>query len=116
MAIQKIPPASPHELLTLEETAALLKVSKSWIYERTRKGTIPHLKLGKYLRFPLAELLLWIAAQGRTVGKESLDNFSGKPLRLLERNGMVPWLGQTTALSQGRSVMSTRWHAFLYAL
>ena len=66
MAIQNIPPASPHELLTLEEIAALLKVSKSWIYERTRKGTIPHLKLGKYLRFPLADLLVWIAAHGRS--------------------------------------------------
>ena len=69
MAIQKIPPTSPHELLTLEDTAALLKVSKSWLYERTRKGTIPHVKLGKYLRFPLADLLMWIAAHGRSVGK-----------------------------------------------
>jgi excisionase family DNA binding protein len=69
MAIQNIPPASPHALLTLEETAAFLKVSKSWIYERTRKGTMPHLKLGKYLRFPLADLLVWIAAHGRSAGQ-----------------------------------------------
>jgi excisionase family DNA binding protein len=46
-----------HELLTVDEVAALLKVSKSWVYEHTRaRGTprsarLPHLKLGKYVRF-----------------------------------------------------------------
>lgn len=46
-----------HELLTVEEVAALLKVSKSWVYEHTRSRGIPrserlpHLKLGKYVRF-----------------------------------------------------------------
>ena len=56
------------ELLTLDEAAALLKVPKSWIYERTRKGAIPHLKLGKYLRFPRATLLQWVSTQGRSGG------------------------------------------------
>jgi excisionase family DNA binding protein len=50
----------PHELdelLTVDEVAALLKVSRSWIYEHTRKrGTprssrLPHVKIGKYVRF-----------------------------------------------------------------
>ncbi len=42
------------ELLTVEEVAMLLKVPKSWVYERTRRRGIerlPHIKLGKYLRF-----------------------------------------------------------------
>ena len=45
------------ELLTVEEVAALLKVSKSWVYEHTRaRGTprserLPYVKLGKYVRF-----------------------------------------------------------------
>jgi excisionase family DNA binding protein len=42
------------ELLTVEEVASLLKVPKSWIYEHTRKRgaeRLPHVKLGKYLRF-----------------------------------------------------------------
>ena len=41
-------------LLTVEEVAQLLHVPKSWVYERTRRrgpGSLPHLKLGKYLRF-----------------------------------------------------------------
>jgi predicted DNA-binding transcriptional regulator AlpA len=50
-----------HELLTVEDVAALLKVSRSWVYEHTRsRGTaraerLPYIKLGKYKRFdPLA--------------------------------------------------------------
>ena len=46
-----------YELLTIDEVAALLKVSKSWVYEHTRKrgtprsGRLPHVKIGKYVRF-----------------------------------------------------------------
>jgi excisionase family DNA binding protein len=42
------------ELLTVDEVAFLLKVPKTWIYEHTRKRVgqrLPHVKLGKYLRF-----------------------------------------------------------------
>jgi predicted DNA-binding transcriptional regulator AlpA len=45
------------ELLTVEDVAALFKVSKSWVYEHTRtRGAprserIPHVKIGKYVRF-----------------------------------------------------------------
>jgi excisionase family DNA binding protein len=45
------------ELLTVDELAALLKVSKSWVYEHTRSAgrcrseRLPHIKLGKYVRF-----------------------------------------------------------------
>jgi excisionase family DNA binding protein len=45
------------ELLTVDEVAALLKVSRSWVYEHTRARNIqprerlPHIKIGKYVRF-----------------------------------------------------------------
>jgi excisionase family DNA binding protein len=45
------------ELLTSDEVAALLKVSKSWVYEHTRtrgtprSGRLPHVRIGKYVRF-----------------------------------------------------------------
>ena len=45
------------ELLTVDEVAALLKVSRSWVYERTRarhsdtSTRLPHIKIGKYVRF-----------------------------------------------------------------
>ncbi len=46
-----------YELLTVDEVASLLKVSKSWVYEHTRARGIPHgdrlphVKIGKYVRF-----------------------------------------------------------------
>jgi len=47
-------PQEISDLLTIDEVAALLKVPKSWIYERTRRrglDRLPYIKLGKYLRF-----------------------------------------------------------------
>ena len=47
-------------LLTIEEAARLLHVKIGWLYERTRTNEVPHLKLGKYLRFDQDELFTWI--------------------------------------------------------
>ena len=51
------------ELLTVEDVAAFLRVPKSWVYERTRRRGIerlPHVKLGKYLRFRLSEVAAYL--------------------------------------------------------
>ncbi len=56
------------EWLTIEEAAMLIRVPKSWLYERTRTNTVPHIKLGKYLRFDRQELLSW-ARQFRRDGR-----------------------------------------------
>lgn len=48
------------ELLTAEEVAQFLKVPLSWVYERSRQRSsdpLPHVKLGKYLRFYKSDLL-----------------------------------------------------------
>jgi excisionase family DNA binding protein len=54
------PPLSAAEpLLTVHEVAEFLRVPPSWVYERTRRrGTdrLPHVKVGKYLRFRLSDL------------------------------------------------------------
>lgn len=41
------------ELITVGELAKRLNVPVSWIYQRTRLGqqAIPHVKMGKYVRF-----------------------------------------------------------------
>lgn len=49
--------------LTVAEVAAILKVPVSWIYERTRRRgreRIPHVKLGKYLRFEPSRVRAWL--------------------------------------------------------
>jgi len=37
-------------LLTAEDVAALLRVSKAWVYAETRAQRIPHVPLGRYVR------------------------------------------------------------------
>ena len=39
------------ELLTIEELSVILKVPKSWIYSRTCRKELPHVKIGRHLRF-----------------------------------------------------------------
>ena len=46
--------------LTVQEAAELLRVPVSWLYERTRTNSVPHVKLGKYLRFDRDELYTWL--------------------------------------------------------
>ena len=51
------------ELATVSDVAAFLKVPISWVYERTRRrgrDRIPHVKLGKYLRFSISEVKAWL--------------------------------------------------------
>ena len=51
------------ELLTVDELAIELKAPPSWIYSRTRQtgpDTIPMIRVGKYCRFRLAEVLEWL--------------------------------------------------------
>ncbi|MCG6536519.1 MAG: helix-turn-helix domain-containing protein [Syntrophales bacterium LBB04] len=53
-------------LLTVNELAAELKVKPSWIYGETRKtgpGTIPRIRVGKYLRFSMEEVMNWLKTQ-----------------------------------------------------
>lgn len=53
-------------LMDVAETARMLRVPVSWVYERTRrrgKERIPHIKLGKYLRFEIASVREWLNGQ-----------------------------------------------------
>ena len=50
-------------LQTVAEIAAALKVPVAWVYERTRRRgpeQMPHLKIGKYLRFRPNEVADWL--------------------------------------------------------
>ena len=53
-------------LLTVDELAESLSVPKSWIYSRTREtgpDAMPRIKVGKYRRFVLADVLDWLKSQ-----------------------------------------------------
>jgi len=52
---------SQKEILTIEDAAALLGLSKSYIYKMTAKGNIPFYRpLGKVMYFERSVLLDWV--------------------------------------------------------
>ena len=61
------PPTSPlsEPLLDSDAAAALLSVRRSWIYEAVRDGRLPHVKVGRHIRFLRADLESWVFAQRR---------------------------------------------------
>jgi excisionase family DNA binding protein len=52
-------------LLTAEEVAGLLQVSTAWVYAQTRARRIPHVPLGRYVRYRRTAVIEWIAALER---------------------------------------------------
>ena len=52
-------------LVNPQEMAQILKVPVSWIYQRTRLGcgAIPHVKVGKYVRFDPEEVIAFLRKQ-----------------------------------------------------
>ena len=53
-------PAVPDEVLTIEEMAVYLKISKSTLYQLAQKGRIPASKVGKHWRFHKATIEEWL--------------------------------------------------------
>jgi excisionase family DNA binding protein len=63
------------KLITVQELAKILHVPVSWIYDRTRKAgpeTLPHYKIGKYIRFWEIEVLEYLKQQ--KIAKVPVDN------------------------------------------
>ena len=57
------PPIRPLDgpLLTPVDAAALLNVKTSWIYEATRTGRLPCIRLGRHIRFTRGMLEEWLS-------------------------------------------------------
>lgn len=54
------------QLLTAEEVAQLLRLPVSTIYDLARTGRIPHLKIGRALRFSRSDLEVHLAERCRS--------------------------------------------------
>ena len=57
--LQEAQAAQERALLTPEEVARHFQVNRQWVYERTCRSEIPHIKVGKYLRFQRQEIERW---------------------------------------------------------
>jgi excisionase family DNA binding protein len=47
-------------LMSVHEVAAYLNVPVRWVYLRVQRSEIPHLRLGKHLRFQRSRVESWL--------------------------------------------------------
>jgi hypothetical protein len=52
-------------LLDAKTAGALLGVPGSWLLAQARRDAVPHVRLGKYVRFDSRDLLRWIESVKR---------------------------------------------------
>ena len=50
-------------LISATEVADLLAVPVTWVREATRAGRLPHVRLGRYVRYERDEVLDWVTQQ-----------------------------------------------------
>jgi excisionase family DNA binding protein len=58
-------------LLTIDELSRLLKIKKSTIYHWTSAGFVPHIKVGRFVRFRVSEIEQWLRERKR-VGRKTM--------------------------------------------
>ena len=63
-------------LLDANGAAELLNVPASWILAEARADRIPHVRLGRYVRFDAGELETWCKARSRGGGGVALTRTS----------------------------------------
>lgn len=59
------------KVLTIEELAAYLKISKSTLYKLVQKGEVPGQKVGKHWRFRRDIIDQWLAEDTPAVKRKS---------------------------------------------
>ena len=52
-------------LLTAKEVGELLQVNPSWVLDAARRSAIPHIRLGRYVRFRRLDIEAWLLDQRR---------------------------------------------------
>ena len=88
-------------MMTPRQLADYLNVSLCWIYGHTwanAKEQIPHVKVGKYLRFRQAAVDAWLVERG----KETLVATPKDGLHPVEDKGVLPHALPTKGRSNGQ--------------
>jgi excisionase family DNA binding protein len=49
----------------VQDVARRFSVPVSWVYAKAEAGELPHVKLGRYLRFHAADIQAYLVAQRR---------------------------------------------------
>jgi excisionase family DNA binding protein len=58
------PPPPPPEVMTIDELAVYLQVSKSSLYKLAQDGKVPGQKVGRHWRFHRATIDRWLSRDG----------------------------------------------------
>lgn len=48
-------------LITAEQVAKMLGVSRTWVFARAKSGELPSYRLGKHVRFSREAITAWLA-------------------------------------------------------
>jgi len=80
---------APSELLTAEEVAALLRVTPAWVYSETRGHRIPHIRLGRYVRYRREAIFAWMdELEGRSNAAQARESRRPYPVDRVTRRPM----------------------------
>jgi excisionase family DNA binding protein len=69
------------DLLKIEQVAKVLGVSKNFLYKSVAVNSVPHLRIGRRVRFDIQKVREWMASQARRRAEER------KVSQLLPRTG-----------------------------
>ena len=72
-------PEGTDRMYTISQAAHRLRMPITWLYQRTRKHSIPHHKLGKYIRFSDSDLSAILKMCSRGPEREKADGISQGP-------------------------------------
>jgi excisionase family DNA binding protein len=48
------------KLLTADDVAELMRVTRAWVYAETRRNALPHRRLGRYVRYRRSAIEAWM--------------------------------------------------------
>lgn len=65
------PPPTPPEVMTIDDLAAYLQVSKSSLYKLAQDGKVPGQKVGRHWRFHKYVIDRWLGENGPAEAKGS---------------------------------------------
>jgi excisionase family DNA binding protein len=62
--------SSSDGVLVASEVAAMLRVTTAWVYAETPANRLPHVRLGRYVRYREAAILQWLESEEQRIAKE----------------------------------------------
>lgn len=99
-AVESVPVNVSAPLLDAKGAAEWLGVPSSWVLAEARADRIPHVRLGRYVRFRAEDLEAWVAARvrgprGRRTGRRPVSATAGT--RVAAGNNGAAAVGSTNS-------------------